>query len=107
MLQGMLHQHLRNPPTFLVKMSKGGALRVHVLGVATLGAKLQWQVDGRVEEVVDLPDRDGKNDATAKEYDQTFEFPIPPGHHRVTLDNVGGDWACIAWYAFRGESVSP
>jgi hypothetical protein len=107
MLQGKLHQHLRNPPTFVVNMPKGGSLGVHVLGVATQGAKLQWQVDGRVEKVIDLPDRDGKNDAMAKEYDQTFQLPIPPGRHRLTLDNVGGDWACIGWYAFTGTTLAP
>lgn len=107
MLQGKLHQYLRNPPTFVVDMPKGGSLRVHVRGVATQGARLQWQVDGRVEKALDLPDRDGKNDSMAPEYDQTFEFPVPPGQHRVTLDNVGGDWACIGWYAFTGETASP
>jgi hypothetical protein len=107
MLQGKLHQHLRNPPTLVVNMPKGGSLAVHVRGVAALGARLQWQVDGRVEKLLDLPDRDGKNDAMAREYDQTFEFAIPPGRHRVTLDNVGGDWACIGWYAIQGETLDP
>jgi hypothetical protein len=107
MLQGKLHQQLRNPPAFVVNMPKGGSLSVHVLSVATLGARLQWQVDGRIEQLVDLPDRDGKNDAKATEYDQTFQFPIPPGRHRVALDNVGGDWACIGWYAFAGDTLDP
>ena len=40
-------------------------------------------------------------------YDQTLEFAIPPGHHRVTLDNIGGDWACIGWYDFKGETLDP
>jgi hypothetical protein len=107
MLQGRLHQHLRNPPTFVVHTPQGGALRVHVRGVATLGAQLQWQVDGRLEKTVDLPDRDGKNESQAREYDQTYEFPIPPGRHRLTLDNSGGDWACIGWYAMTGEMLDP
>jgi hypothetical protein len=107
MLQGNLHSHLRNPTTFVVHMPKGGSLAVHIRSVATLGAKLQWKVDGRVERVLDLPDRDGKNDAMANEYDQTFEFPVRPGRHRVTFDNVGGDWVCIGWYAFTGETLDP
>jgi len=107
MLQGMLHTPLRNPPTFIVNMPQGGALNVHVRSVATLGAKLQWQVDGRIEKVLDLPDRDGKNDSQAREYDQTFTFQIPAGKHRLTLDNVGGDWACLDWYAFTGATVDP
>jgi hypothetical protein len=107
MLQGNLHKHLRNPPTFVVNMPRGGALRVHVRAVATLGARLQWQVDGQVEKTIDLPDRDGKNDSRAREYDQTYELPIPPGRHRLTLDNLGGDWASIGWYAFAGETEDP
>ena len=41
MLQGNLHQHLRNPPTFVVNMPQGGSLKAHVRGVATLDARLQ------------------------------------------------------------------
>jgi hypothetical protein len=52
-------------------------------------------------------DRDGKNDAAAKEYDQTFEFPIPPGRHRLMLDDAGGDWACVGWYSLTGETLDP
>ncbi len=106
-VQGNLHPMLRNPPTFSVNMPRGGCLRVHVLGVAASGAKLQWQVDGRVEKTIDLPDRDGKNDTCAREYDHTYELPIPPGRHRVTLDNVGNDWFSVGWYAFSGDSENP
>jgi len=101
-LQGNLHTELRNPPTFIVHMPQGGALRVHVRAVATLGATLQSVVDGCVTTTVDLPDRDGKNDGSAREYDRTLDFPVPAGRHRVTLQNVGGDWATISWYAFSG-----
>jgi len=102
-LQGRLHPHLRNPPTFVVNLPQGGALRVHVRAVATLGARLECLVDGRLVKAVGLPDRDGKNDASAREYDRTLEFPIPRGRHRVTVRNTGGDWAAVAWYAFEGR----
>jgi hypothetical protein len=107
LLQGRLHTHLRNPPTFVVNLPRGGALRVHVRAVATLGARLECLVDGRLVKAVDLPDRDGKNDSSAREYDATYEFPIPPGKHRVTARNVGGDWLTVAWYAFTGEVGDP
>ncbi|MDD4870206.1 MAG: hypothetical protein PHR77_06565 [Kiritimatiellae bacterium] len=107
MLQGNLHQHLRNPPVFVVNMPKGGSLKIHVCGVATLGANLQWQVDGKVEKTIELPDRDGKNESSAPEYDQTYELPIPAGRHRLGLDNIGGDWASIGWYVFTGETENP
>lgn len=100
-LQGTLHPHLRNPPTFLVNAAKPGTLAAHVRGVATLGARLEFRVDGATKQVVELPDRDGRNDALATEYDQTFHFPFPAGQHRLTLDNTGGDWAYMTWIAFQ------
>lgn len=102
-LQGMLHTELRNPPTFVVNALKPGTLTAHVRAVATAGAKLQWSVDGNLSQTVDLPDKDGKNDGNTPEYDQDVVFVIPAGHHRLTLDNVGGDWATITWLQFEGE----
>lgn len=102
-LQGRLHSELRNPPTFLVNAATAGQLQVHMRAVATAGAKLEYRVDGRTVGVVDLPDLDGKNDSGALEYDRTLSFAIPKGRHRVTLDNVGGDWALLEWYQFVGK----
>jgi hypothetical protein len=102
-LQGNLHAELREPPVFLVNMPHGGKLNVHVRAVAKLGAKLECIVDDGLAQTTDLPDLDGKNDAHAPEYDKTFEFTVPSGRHRVTLRNVGGDWAFVSWYAFTGE----
>jgi hypothetical protein len=99
-LQGMLHKELRNPPTFLVKAARPMRLLVHVRSVAVAGARLQFRIDGRVVRSVDLPDRDGKNDASAPEYDLTCACAIPHGRHRVTVDNVGGDWLVVEWYRF-------
>lgn len=102
-LHGNLHAALRDPPVFLVAMPEGGKLRVHVRAVATLGARIECLIDGGVMQTADLPDMDRKNDSGAREYDRTLEFDIPPGRHRVTLRNRGGDWASVAWYAFEGE----
>ncbi len=102
-LQGMLHTQLRNPPTFLVNASGQAELAVHVRAVAALGARLEYRVDGEPRQTVELPDLDGKNDGAVAEYDKTFVFPIPLGRHRVTLDNLGGDWAVVSWYEFRGR----
>ncbi|MGD0092125.1 MAG: hypothetical protein ABSE73_19600 [Planctomycetota bacterium] len=106
-LQGRLHSQLRNPPTFLVNLPKGGAIQVHVRAVATQGAKLECLVDSQLVKAIELPDRDGKNDSSAREYDETFAFPIPPGKHRVTVQNTGGDWMTVDWYAFEGETGEP
>jgi hypothetical protein len=102
-LQGNLHSGLREPPVFLVNMPHGGKLSVHVRAVATLGAKLECFVDGALTQTVEMPDLDRKNDSAAREYDRTFEFAIPSGHHRMMLRNSGGDWAFVSWYAFTGE----
>jgi hypothetical protein len=102
-LQGMLHTELRNPPTFLVNAKEAGTLRVKVRAVATAGAKLVYRVDGADVKSVDLPDKDGKNDGDAPEYDQVFTFAIPAGAHRLTLDNVGGDWMTMDWIEFVGK----
>lgn len=106
-VQGMYHTALRNPPTFLVNALEPGRLRVHVRAVAVAGARIEYRVDGEAVRTVDLPDRDGKNDGNAPEYDETFEFEIPAGRHRLTFDNVGGDWLTLSWYEFAGVFGAP
>ena len=89
-LQGMLHTHLRNPPTFLVDGKTEGELRVKVRAVATLRSA----VLGRQGQIVDLPDLDHKNDGGAREYDKVFTFRIPPGRP-AHGENVG--WMTVSW----------
>jgi hypothetical protein len=99
-LQGNLHSAMRNPPAFLTNMSEPGVMRFSVRAVATQGAKLVCRVDGKVAKTVTLMDRDGKNDGAAPEYYLVYEVPFQEGRHRITLQNVGKDWATVAWYAF-------
>jgi len=105
-LQGRLHTHLRNPPTFIVRAPEGGTLEVFVRGVAQGGARLVLKVDGKPTRTVDLPDRDGKNEPHSDEYARVFTLVFPPGEHRLTLDNEGEDWAFVEWIAFRGRFES-
>ena len=102
-LQGHYHAELRNPPTFIVNAVAESRLLVHVRAVATAGAKIEYRIDGVTKQTLDLPDLDGKNEDGRAEYDRTFAFPIPAGQHRLTLDNVGGDWAVVPWIAFDGR----
>ncbi|MEI7731644.1 MAG: hypothetical protein WCO56_18870 [Verrucomicrobiota bacterium] len=95
-LQGKLHAHMRNPPTFLVDAAKPETLSVHVRAVSTAGGRLEYRVDDRIERAVDLPDLDHKNDTSAAEYDKVIVLPIPAGKHRVTLDNTGADWLVLS-----------
>lgn len=84
-------------------MKTKGRFLIHVRSVATLGARLEWRVDGQTLQTADLPDLDKKNDSQAREYDKTITFPIPPGRHKITLDNTGGDWLSADWVAFEGS----
>jgi len=102
-LQGRLHTHLRNPPTFLVNAQGPGRLLVRVQAVASGGALIGFGVDGETRQAADLPDLDGENDGSAGEYDRTLTFDIPAGRHRLTVDNTGPDWATISWYEFQGR----
>ena len=102
-LQGRLHTHLRNPPTFVVNARAPATLAVRVRAVAATGARLMALVDGRAASETDLPDRDGKNDTDAAEYDREIAVAIPAGLHRITLDNTGPDWLVMRWLEFRGE----
>jgi len=102
-LQGQLHPHLRNPPTFVVNAIAPVKLLVKVRAVATLGARIECRVDQKLAGRVELPDLDHKNDGGAPEYARVLEFDVPTGHHRVSVSNTGGDWATVAWYCFVGE----
>lgn len=102
-LQGRLHEHLRNPPAFLVHAVQPVRLLVKIRAVATGGAQLVASVGGQMLKTIELPDRDGQNDGSAPEYDQVVEIEIPAGRHRVTVDNLGADWVTIAWYQFDGR----
>lgn len=103
MLSGAADKNLGTPLKFEVNMPHGGLLRFNVRAVARSGAKLHWQIDGRVEKTIDLPDRDGQSEVLVREYNQTYELAIPPGRHHATLDNVGKDWLAVGWYSFVGD----
>ncbi|MCX7824981.1 MAG: hypothetical protein N2689_05430, partial [Verrucomicrobiae bacterium] len=105
--QGRLHAHLRNPPTFIVNAPQGGKLLVRVRAVARAGARLEFRVDDKLAQTADLPDRDGRNDGEAQEYAEIISFAIPPGQHRLGLDNTGGDWARLDWLEFQGVFKEP
>ncbi len=101
-IQGKLHPDLRNNPTFIANYRKAGRFEVHVNSVATLGARLIIRVDGKPALIVPIADRDGKNDGNAEEINTTYSVPISPGHHRISVDNDGGDWLTVDWYRFIG-----
>ncbi|MEM5825372.1 MAG: hypothetical protein QXX58_02950, partial [Thermofilaceae archaeon] len=55
---------------------------------------------------VDLPDRDGKNDAFVREYDMDVAVDVPPGTHEIRIDNLGADWYTIDYVRFEGAALA-
>ncbi len=99
-MQGRLHDELVNPPTFLLHREGPTTVKIHVRTVALKGARLAIWVDGKEERSVDLPNRNGKNDSNANDYDQLITLAIPAGAHRVMLENPGADWLVMDWLEF-------
>jgi len=106
-LQGNLHPDLRLPPTFRVNALAPSQVIIDVRAVATLGAVIVGRVDGREVARFDLPDKDGSNDGSLPEYNQSLTIDIPAGQHEVMVENVGGDWATITRYRFEGRFGAP
>lgn len=106
-LHGQLHGHLGRAHRFTVNMPRGGKLRMCVGAVATLGARIECRIDDGPPIVEEFPDIDRQNDASAPEYNRVLEFAIPQGKHRISVENTGGDWAHLSWYAFDGEILAP
>ena len=49
------------------------------------------------------PTSTARTTAPPTRYDRTWSFEVPAGDHRLTVDNVGADWAVVDWYGFRGK----
>ena len=100
-VQGRLHPDLRNNPEFTVDYAQAGTFVVEVDRVASLGARLTVSVDGR--EVLDVA-LAGKSSAGREGAEATCEYaaPIPPGKHRIQVDNPGPDWFSVRGYRLTG-----
>ena len=105
-IQGRAHPQLRNNPTFRATFPKGGRVAVKVNSVSSAGAVLAVYVDGSLAKRLNLPDRDGKNDAFVNEYGIEVEVEVPPGTHEVRIDNLGNDWYTIDYVRFDGAAYS-
>lgn len=103
-IQGRAHPQLRNNPTFKATFPRGGRVVVKVNSVSSAGAILAIYVDGSLAKRVNLPDRDGKNDAFVDEYGIEVDVDVPPGVHEVLIDNPGNDWFTIDYVRFDGAA---
>lgn len=104
-IQGKAHPELKNNPTFKVTFPYGGKVIIHVNSVSKSGAILTVYVDNFIAKQVSLPDRDGKYDGHAREYDLDIEVDVPPGTHEIKIDNVGNDWFTWDYIRFEGAMI--
>jgi len=104
-IQGNYHPELRNNPIFIVNYTYGGEAVIHVNSVANSGAVLEVYLDGYKVRSVPLPDKDGKNDAYANEYDIDVNVHVPPGRHEIKLENSGNDWFTIDYVKFTNAAL--
>lgn len=99
-VQGKLHPDLHNNPTFVTDFVRPTHLRIHIRSVASQGARVTVTVPGGDSRAIALNGKPGQNDPTIEQYDTVFDCLIPPGPHRVMLDNDGPDWAVVDWLEF-------
>jgi hypothetical protein len=105
-LYGPWKEALRSPLEIQTNHEKPLVLTVTVGEVSTQ-AKLAVAIDG--EEVYAETFTPGSGEGPWKEsvfqsefncykalYDKQISITVPPGHHKVTLDNVEGDWLSLA-----------
>ncbi|MEM1764372.1 MAG: cellulase family glycosylhydrolase [Thermofilaceae archaeon] len=105
-IQGRAHPALRNNPTFRATFPQGGRVVVRVNSVSRAGARLAIYLNNELVKQVDLPDRDGKNDAFVREYDMDVAVDVPPGTHEIRIDNLGADWYTIDYVRFEGAALA-
>jgi hypothetical protein len=88
------HPELHNPVTFVLDSPRAGSLSVRVTGVSWAGgARLALWIDGRRAVDTDMPVPPGHAAGRIIEaYNGDYSAPIPPGRHRVRIENRGKDW---------------
>lgn len=113
LLQGMGHQELRNPPTFVVNYPRPGRFTLTVGRVSNSGLLRIW-LDGalKLERAYPCGEGHGKQwqyqpqwDLWESVYDEEVSIEVPAGQHRITVDNLGKDWMRIGRYVFTGCQV--
>jgi len=102
LLSGLLHgtgnhPDLHNPQTFVIDFPSEGEFRVLVNGVSGHGgANLNVLIDGTSARSEQFPD-DDPSTQTLHQFDRSYGVPVPPGKHRITVDNDGKDWVRVSY----------
>ena len=87
---------LRNPPTFEVFFANGGKFKVQTGSSKGQTPSVAIYLDDKL--VKDYP-----NAAV----NTVYSIDVPPGLHRIKVDNLGTDWMGISAYQIEGVAVSP
>lgn len=103
-VHGSSHPDLRTPFKVQARFAAESRFVAHVNSVSQ-GARLAFYVDGSLVLSTNLPDRDGKFDALANEYNVDIGIAVSEGRHTVELRNPGNDWLFLDWV--RAEPVRP
>ena len=103
-VHGTAHPDLRTPFKLSAWLEAGARITAHVNSVST-GARLALYVDGVSVLSTNLPDKDGKYDPFANEYNIDIPASLSAGKHLVEIRNTGADWFFLDWV--RLEKVRP
>lgn len=112
-LHGQSHQHLKNPPAFVVDYPAPGQFVVRVGRVSASGLLKIW-VDDELQCERELPCGEGLGKESVYRpqwklwettYDEDVAVDIPAGTHRIRVENFGRDWVTASSYRFTGCQV--
>jgi hypothetical protein len=88
------------PPTFVIRAAGPSRMSMKIGRVNT------W-ADARIELLLDGKSRSRTEIRAAKKdderVDKLIELAIPAGEHRVTVRNIGRDWAAVEWFKVTGN----
>jgi hypothetical protein len=99
-LYGTEKQAAGEPPTFVVRAAGPSRMSMKIGRVNTWAeARIELLMDGRSRSRTEI--RAAKKDD--ERVDKVIELAIPAGEHRVTVRNIGRDWAAVEWFKFKGN----
>ena len=113
LLHGAGHRDIKRPPAFLVDYPQAGKFVVRVRTVSNSGLLRIW-IDGKQALERNLPCAEGLGKASVYRpqwklwettYDEDVAVDVPPGKHRIRVENLGKDWVSVAGYTFTGCKV--
>lgn len=100
-IYGTCHSQRTLNPVFTVMFIDRGRVVLHINSVGRGSAKLVIYVNGSLATQLDLPDKDGKSDGSANEYDMDVELWFEPGTYEIKIDSEACDWFTWDYIVFE------